>query len=133
MLTEQYCSYEVAKLLKEKGFDEPCSHFYKFGSNELYCGTVMTNSSFKDAEIYNSCTHQMAMAWLREKGVFVYVEPFIVIDNESYNLKGYKPWITTFKTNWFNPLRKQGKNIYAKSGYDEAIEAALKYCLENLI
>ena len=28
MITEDYVSYEVAKLLKEKGFDEPCECAY---------------------------------------------------------------------------------------------------------
>lgn len=26
MIKEAYVSYEIAKLLKEKGFDEPCKH-----------------------------------------------------------------------------------------------------------
>ena len=28
MITEDYCSFEVAKLLKEKGFDETCYQKY---------------------------------------------------------------------------------------------------------
>ena len=28
MITEDYVSYEVAKLLKENGFDEPVLHFF---------------------------------------------------------------------------------------------------------
>lgn len=28
MITEDYVSYEVTKLLKEKGFDEECSYRY---------------------------------------------------------------------------------------------------------
>ena len=28
IITEDYVSYEVAKLLKEKGFDEPCYTCY---------------------------------------------------------------------------------------------------------
>ena len=28
MITEDYVSFETAKLLKEKGFDEPCQYFY---------------------------------------------------------------------------------------------------------
>ena len=29
MIQEAYCSYEIAKLLKEKGFSEPCFYYYK--------------------------------------------------------------------------------------------------------
>ncbi len=28
MIQERHCSYELSKLLKEKGFDEPCSKAY---------------------------------------------------------------------------------------------------------
>lgn len=28
MIQESYCSYEVAKLLEEKGFDGDCDYYY---------------------------------------------------------------------------------------------------------
>ena len=30
MITEDYVSFETAKLLKEKGFDEPCTYLWIF-------------------------------------------------------------------------------------------------------
>ena len=119
MITEDHVSFETAKLLKEKGFDEPVSEL-----NRLL---------FKEGEKpVLGITHQKAMKWLREKGIYIYVEPFITINSEGYNLEGYKPWTTTFKRNWFNPLNEIGKVAYTQS-YEEAVEAALKYSLENLI
>lgn len=119
MIQERYVSFEVAKLLKEKGFDEPCT-----GLNKLLCED--------GKKPVMRITHQKAMVWLREKGVYMYVEPFITISSMGYNLEGYKPWVTTFKGNWFNPLHVLGKIDYTQI-YEEAVESALKYALENLI
>ena len=34
MITEDYVSFETAKLLKEKGFDEPCVYVYRHDGSE---------------------------------------------------------------------------------------------------
>ena len=50
MINEAYCSYEVAKLLKEKGFNEPV--------------TELNRLLFKDGEKpVLKVTHQKAMKW----------------------------------------------------------------------
>ena len=56
MITEDYCSFEVAKLLKEKGFD------YKGFDYIDFEGEVIRQ---------DRPTHQMAMKWLREKGFHI--------------------------------------------------------------
>ena len=125
MIKEAYVGFEVAKLLKEKGFNEPCQYFYKFGSNELYKGTVFTNTQIGDI-FYNAPTHQMAMAYLREKyGIF------IAINNDDLD------------SNWqCYDLINRGSTLDPKilsesyggfKHYEDAVEAALKYSLENLI
>ena len=77
MITEDYCSFEVAKLLKEKGF--------KIDTNRDYCkigedGTMYYMSSigaytsspnevyaiYRPENSYPCPTQQMALAWLRE-------------------------------------------------------------------
>lgn len=66
MIKEAYCSSEVAKLLKEKGFDECTSEFY-MGVKIKY---ARNGEGFKPSELpniyYPHITHQMACAWLRE-------------------------------------------------------------------
>ena len=116
MIQERYCSFDVARLLKEKGFDEPCRTYYgddKF-NNDVCNQFYQWNSKSPFGHI-SAPTHQMACDWLREKGIFMYVEPFITISSRGYNLEGYKPWVTEFKKNWFNPLHEQGKVVYTKS------------------
>ena len=67
MITEDYVSFETAKLLKEKGFDERCFSFYWSD------GSLDANSHDKKTNLRNSTssnpvapTLQMAMKWLRE-------------------------------------------------------------------
>lgn len=109
MITEDYCSFEVAKLLKEKEFD----------------GEIHTTF---DEEGYTrpSITHQMAMKWLRKVyNLFICIEfdaPTFVADIYKMNeidehgcAKHIQPTIANCKT------------------YEEAVEATLKYALENLI
>lgn len=120
MIKEDYISFEVAKLLKEKGFDEPCIVKYRPD------GSI----GFWSTEGLDAPTHQMIMKWLREvHNIFIYIEPFIT----TSGLQGYKPYCTKIGGEfvWINPLRKYSNT--SSDTYEEAVEAALKYCLENLI
>lgn len=128
MIKERYVSLEVAKLLREKGFNERTVGSYNTRGHFLE-GSAFWN---KTAIYYAAPTLYMTMEWLREKDVYISVEPFINISNEGYNLKGFKPWISTFKENWFNPLSKIGTATYSKT-YEEAVEVSIMFALENLI
>lgn len=136
MIIEDYCSFEVAKMLKEKGFDEPCLHYYR---TEIVLGKECTHFTFTDEYFHNSeveygaykgckCTAptlQMAMKWLREKGIYITI---VYGDYPSLNKVFWTPQIDSLKG--FN-LPDSFYKEYDK--YEEAVEAALKYCLENLI
>ena len=102
MITEDYCNFENAKLLKEKGFN---SDYPKGDCMQL------------------GCTQQMAMKWLREVhklfieiGVSIdlnnnYHYAYAILDKECCHLKR----CSSFRT------------------YEDAVEAALNYVLEDLI
>ena len=128
MITEDYVSFEIAKLLKEKGFDEGClttytpngffhTHNYRPLSGDIFAPTL-----------------QMAMKWLREMhylhitahpGVsrygFVWTYTIVfakeVGEGETHSYKINQ--ITT-------PIVKS-------KSCEQACEAAVKYCLEHLI
>lgn len=125
MIKEDYCSYEVAKILKEKGFNESCYTCYVEKEISHY-DYSSTNYELIDGVI--SCpTIQMAMKWLREeKNIFIVIEPhaydYINEKNKSY---AYSLWVND---NYYEYI--ESKNY---PSYEEAVEAALKYCLENLI
>lgn len=125
MITEDYVSFEIAKLLKEKGFDESCRAVYE--EEVLRINTLCDYHNSELSSYICAPTHQMAMKWLRElHNIFIVIEPhkydYINEKNASY--------VTSL---W------QGDNYYENitskdyPTYEEAIEASLKYSLENLI
>lgn len=66
MINEDYCSYELAKLLKEKGFNEPCTELNKL--------------CLRDGEKpVLKVTHQKAMKWLREKRNYLSIYGMMVL------------------------------------------------------
>jgi hypothetical protein len=124
MIREDYVSFETAKLLKEKGFDECtiCS-FDKDGNPK----DILRPFIESDGDVRKP-TLQMAMKWLREVhnydvGVCLdsYVEPY---DNLYYIV------IRRRKDKYEN-ISPCEQAYY--DTYEEACEAAIKYCLENLI
>ena len=136
MIKEAYVSFEVAKLLKEKGFDEYGMYFYtlKDEGREGYksnrtLGEFARNSdpNLKDRAV--SCpTHQMAMKWLREKyNIYISIQPDFPSDKDY---KMYWCWSANILCE--NCISMKGYQCYIET-YEEACEAAIKYSLENLI
>ena len=107
MITEDYCSQEVYRLLREKGFN----------------GEIHTTFD-KEGYTQVSITHQMAMKWLREKKDII-----IVIQPEYFNVES-KCSMWSCDT-WWNDNYEKVQGDF--SSYEEAVEATLKYVLENLI
>ena len=133
-ITEDYVSFEVAKLLKERGFDESCYQKY---DNEGYLSfnhVGYINSDKLCDDFYALApTLQMAMKWLRE----IYNIDICIIPSEvgagvmDYTYVLYKIYTEDF---YFEDLGIQGRaNNISKISYEGAAEAAIKYCLENLI
>ena len=135
MITEDYVSFETAKLLKEKGFDDiNCEcHGWIGRSGKHYSAddTFYDDKELKKAQedrkdFIPLITLQMAMKWLREVHRL-----FISIGNDDLDY------------NWqIFDVRNRTKNLdptcltdsyagYRK--YEQACEVAIKYCLENLI
>lgn len=127
MITEAYVSSEVAKLLKEKGFDEPTWTRYE-DDNEVIFGDKYDWNNSPMGQI-SAPTHQMAVAWLREeKNILIYVYPVIDLPVKN-NYTFYWKWDGKKK-------RHDAPHIGDKHNYEspeQATEAALKYSLENLI
>ena len=119
MITEDFVSFETAKLLKEKGFDETVRCFYDIQTEILCDNCVKTKNSY--TESIAAPTLQMALKWLRE------VHTIIIELHHQHR----KEWYAIVSSE--NPL---GIGVYTTSTfntYEQACEAAIKYCLENLI
>ena len=127
MITEDYVSFETAKFLKEKGFDEPCHALYHNGDDKIFFGLDVDSyhNTNLNVDCYACPTLQMAMKWLRnEKGIAIIPIIDSILDHEKF-LWDIKIVVAktneTFSQGWVyeNP----------ESGYDRAI----RYCLEILI
>ena len=135
MITEDYTSYEVAKLLKEKGFDGVCRAGYTSHGNlhVLEVKEYLTNQTCPDT--YWACaapTLQMACKWLREvHNIFIEIYLPSHAEHEDTIYHGtYSFDIFNLNTKVYVYCTWNEKEF---NSYEEAIEAALKYCLENLI
>jgi hypothetical protein len=109
MLTEDFVSFETAKLLKEKGMDKSCFKHY-----------VQKNNNDGTSEAVTVCTLQMAMKWLREVHNL-----FIMVD---FGVGAYV-WSVADMSNG-NVILKVDT---VAGSYEKAIESVIKYCSENLI
>jgi hypothetical protein len=133
MITEYYVSFEIAKLLKEKGFDCLChSYFRKDNPNNLVKETCGAN--WNDTPFFTSRpTLQMAMKWLRIEHN-IHIEPHIVRTKYSY---GYMPNYIDLKELKqhlpFDEFDFSNADKYACITYDKACEETIKYCLKHLI
>ena len=125
MVTEDYVSFETAKLLKEKRFDEKCRAFYVLWFDEEVEGPKEDEAENWNIEpkYFSAPTLQMVMKWLREKHIV------IVPEVETFHADGS---VSSWEYHiWCDDNYEEGQNSF--SSYEEACEAAIKYCLENLI
>lgn len=125
MITEEYVSFETAKLLKEKGFDEYSMYFYTlkdeghegYKSNDLI-EEFAHNSHPELKERAVSCpTIQMAMKWLREKHKITIGTLF----------KGDRIYYEIHQNNEFV------FGVDTPESYEKVCDEAIKYCLKFLI
>ena len=121
-ITEDYVSFETATLLKEKGFEG--FTMFSYSTN----GATMCGHWENETDWLPKCTLQMAMKWLREIHNIV-VEPFIREDTK-YVWYIHRIEII-FNKKYLVFCWGSKNNKYER--YEEACEAAIKYCLEHLI
>jgi len=144
MITEDYVSFETAKLLKEKGFNEECISVYHDGELQLvsslgiFCGEgygeqifTYTNSECQWSQIMISApTLQMAMKWLREVHHY-YIQ--VMLDSWACGGHlGYYVVIQKTDSDFEMMLQDAVDEVFYQT-YEQACEDAIKYCLENLI
>lgn len=123
-MTEDYCSFEVAKLLKERGFNEPLRLVIRHNGVIENIGLDEINANLLWTDKCCSCvSHQMAMKWLREIHK-IYIE--ILSLRTTAERRIYKGHILDDNT-----LMSYYTDEF--ESYEGAVEEALKYCLTNLI
>ena len=153
MITEDYVSFQTSKLLKEKGFKEWCSRCYGVAvlhngqeisfdeecelkdegrENEIEYveGGMLYDSGYdnrnKDEKAWAAPTLWDAMKWLRKEHN-IHVVPKFDFYAGDYTGRVYdgRRESTAEKDDYIA--------IVGNNTYEEACDAAIKYCLENLI
>lgn len=138
-ITEDYVSFETAKLLKEKGFQQLQDNCGYFTTEMVY--SIDTDDDGEHhfahqypAGVYNkdkyiaAPTLQMAMKWLREVHNLC-VEPYRTASGYLYTIS--KIW--TGSEIYSDEFNGDDEASGQWTTYEKACEAAIKYCLEHLI
>ena len=126
MITEDFVSFEVAQLLKEKGFDEPIWTCYEDDNEVIFGDKYNWNNSPMGHT--SAPTHQMAMKWLREvHNIGIFPSTYTHISDRKV-IHSYGTAIINLKT-----YKLMTDSYLSNDTYEQACEAAIKYCLENLI
>ncbi len=138
MITEDYVSFEIAELLREKGFNENTEHELWYVIKQFSTGCHWNSCTYKVGDITreydDACcismpTLQMAMKWLRKEHKII---PIILTGGDSQNPFYYWFRIDTIKEGkWEDAIYREDEKEFPT--YEQACEAAIKYCLENLI
>lgn len=122
-VTEDYCSFKVSKLLKEKGFFQVTSNWFNKDGKKIYWTEI--EGTFKESNLIPNPTHALAIKWIEENfGIYIWAQ-FSIHDNTKFT--GLAADEEYFK-------EMGGRDLTGnKDTPQEAIEAALLYTLKNLI
>jgi len=125
MNKEQYVKFNTAKLLKKKGFDWPCIFYYD-DNGIIHRALDYVRQNDGDDDDNDEClcpTQQMACRWL-VKNHNIHIEPHFLRESGDYVYDIIH-----------SPLALDDIHSFPVvfNTIEDAIEAALKYALRNLI
>ncbi len=128
MIIEDYVSFETAKLLKEKGFNWNTDKQYNL--DKIVSEYNITDRSRYPERYLDAPTIQMVMKWLREVHHY-----YIQVMLDSWACGGHTGYYVVLQRtdNDFEMMLQDAVDEVFYQTYEEACEAAIKYCLENLI
>ena len=133
-LRKDVVSFEVGKLLKEKGYDEPCKGFYSlkestYGVFKYWEGEGFRHSDFKDWEhdvMVSAPTLQNVLLWLRNRGIVIEIRV-----RHNTGLGG----LPLFEYQWC--VYRGLEEILDKSNFfeyhEECVEDAIRNVLEKFL
>lgn len=116
MIEEQFVSLETAKLLKEAGFDVPCTSQYT--ENEFAWENLRKTDFNKNGYVFSRPTQALAARWLREvHGIHVFAKR-----NYEYALDKFS-WGYYIQSSNYEYCRKFEIGF---DKYEQALEAGLQ-------
>lgn len=146
MIHDEICTYEVAKLAKENGFNLHCTPFYAlenftaeyvddagdfyevdFEKGDLYLNYPVRGLLHKD-KMLSAPTQSLLQRWLREEKKIVFsISPMQEMDCD------YLGWCATIYEVDEDGYGLSWKEELYYNTYELALENALAYALENLV
>lgn len=134
MIREEICTYEVAKLAKEKGF--PLRKVIKQDGRAFFYELPQSHPDWANCDTWYLPTQGLLQRWMREeKGIIVEV---IAQPTCSTSKKNCYWWSVKQNSDGFcYQYEECSYLLYSDEGYFDtyelALEDALKYALENLV
>ena len=139
MIHEEICTYEVCKLAKEKGFpQDECGvgiGYYAWDGlrkiHSLVNSFVWYDDEFRHEDLYQAPTQSLLQRWLREEKE-VFVEVHTRPHFATTHTKTFYVWYIQYYDckQAYGMFQDPQDTFYT---YEEALEDALKYALENLV
>ena len=131
MIHEEICTYEVAKLAKEKGFNERTRRYY-----EANCVNPKAIEHCTGANCFNKYpkavsapTQSLLQRWLREeKGLCISVEAY-----PTLAIVGKVCFAWVVKSGSDGHFMESNDSLQTFYTYEHALEDALAYSLKNLV
>ena len=154
-IQDYYVSFEIAKLLKERGFDEMCQKVYMHNGQLLWAQLFMegesfvNNKSIKLVADYNDwitdtqgdyaylCpTLYMTLTWLRKAhNIYIYATPWYHEEENPLKKGEYNPvfdgWGYNISNLTTNAVIAESDEDNLYSTPEQACEIAIKYYLEK--
>ena len=122
MIEESYVSFDTARMLKEAGFDVPCTSQYTEG---MGVWNVEYPYNFNEDDFgYSRPTQALAARWLREVH---HINVYACFDYEKFD---ERKWFFTREHTMVNDDSAVYCSITNYNSYEEALEAGLKHGLE---
>ena len=127
-ISEDYISFELAKLLKEKGFDYETVMVYdnhgEFGYQSSVCVDI------NRIPYFNAPTVQTVVKWLDMKGYCIAIYPYDTVQTENGKIVRFVTSVCkiTDESDEWNWSDECHVNISRK----DALEDAIKVCLNDM-
>ena len=130
MIREEFVTYSTAELLREKGFNEPCDYQYEVCDPERGAAMYNITDRSRYPQYYiDAPTQAMTMRWLREVHG-THIEIFGAVDTAGKSKRLFYFAIALLSQQHPNLDWVDEDTEY--ESYEEACEAAIRYCLKNL-
>ena len=130
MIHEEICTYEVCKLAKEKGF--PLQKVIKQDGRAFFHELPQSHPDWANCDAWYFPTQSLLQRWLREeKGIHISIERDLDFNDKDYIYEWQASHKKELGDGCYRIINASDMEFY--STYEETLNAALKYSLENFV